>query len=38
MLGAKYGEIYKTELLSVTAGAFLYLCLSTLIPEIKEES
>lgn len=35
-LGLYYGEIYKEELLSLTAGGFLYMCLSNIFPDIRD--
>jgi zinc transporter ZupT len=34
--GLYFGEIYKEELLSLTAGGFLYMCLSSIFPDIRE--
>ncbi|KRX03002.1 hypothetical protein PPERSA_04797 [Pseudocohnilembus persalinus] len=38
IVGIYFGEIYKTELLSITAGGFLYMCLSQILPEIREHN
>lgn len=35
-VGLYYGEVYKEELLSLTAGGFLYMCLSNIFPDIRE--
>ena len=35
-IGLYYGEIYKEELLSLCAGGFLYMCLSSIFPDIRE--
>jgi len=36
-IGLAGGSIYKTELLSVTAGGFMYMCLTQVIPEILQD-
>ena len=35
--GVKFGEAYKKETLALTAGAFMYLAISTLMPEILKD-
>ncbi|EGR26952.1 zinc transporter, putative [Ichthyophthirius multifiliis] len=35
IIGLKTGELYKKEMLSIIAGCFIYTCLSTILPEIK---
>lgn len=37
MIGVHYGDLYKQEMLALTSGAFLYLAMSTLIPETLED-
>lgn len=37
ILGINWGIIYKVELLAFTTGAFLYLCLVNLFPELKND-
>ena len=37
ILGINWGTIYKVELLAFTTGAFLYLCLVNLFPELKND-
>lgn len=37
IMGIHWGMMYKLELLGFTAGAFLYLCLVNILPEVKKD-